>query len=78
MVRHDYVGEQKKTAGGASFVDGFAGNYLDGVGLKDRQAVLGNRRYEKTWIVFRNGEPHLEHFIYFGEARILQGGSETH
>jgi hypothetical protein len=59
MVRHYYVSEQKKTAGSSSFVDCFAGNYLDGVGLKDRQAVLCYRRDEKTWIIFRDGEPHV-------------------
>ena len=59
MVRHYYVGEQEKTAGSPSFVDGLAGNYFEGVCLEDRQAVLCHRGYEKTWIVFRNGEPHL-------------------
>ena len=58
MVRHYDVGEQKKTARGSSFVNRSAGNYLDGIGLKDRQAVLAYCRYKKTGIIFRDGEPH--------------------
>jgi hypothetical protein len=52
MVRHYDVREQKKTARGPSFVNRSAGNYLNGVGPKDQQAVLCYCSYEQTWIVF--------------------------
>ena len=52
MVRHYDVGEQEKTARGPSFVDRSAGNYLNGVGPKDRQAVPRYCRYEQARVIF--------------------------
>jgi hypothetical protein len=51
MVGHYDVGEQKKTARGSSFFKRCARNCLNGVRAKNRQAVVGYRRYEQTWVV---------------------------
>ena len=60
MVRHYDVGKQKKPARGPSFVNRSAGNCLNGVGPKHRQAAPADCRYEQAWIVLLNSESHTQ------------------
>lgn len=42
VVGHDDVGEDHEAGGGASLVEGAAAEGLEGVGVEDREAVLGD------------------------------------
>jgi hypothetical protein len=44
MIRHDHVSEESEPSGRPRFIDRFASDNLDGIGLKDGQPVLRNNR----------------------------------